>query len=181
MPTVVALFGKSCVGKSEVAEKLANHLGMPVRHCGEVVKERAAQLSVSSAELSTAEHEAIDAETRTLVANTEHGIVVEGTFLDIVLQESSNVLFIRLTCEEDVRAKRFEARPSSKGTLAQRDKTDNSLREDVYKQTESELQQAISVDTTRISSVEVVSLILEILRSHDQTKHTPPLPGYDRR
>jgi cytidylate kinase len=180
MPTVVALFGKSCVGKSEVAEKLANHLGVPVRHCGEVVKERAAQLSVSSAELSIAEHEAIDAETRTLVANTEHGIVVEGTFLDIVLQGSS-VLFIRLTCEDDVRAKRFEARPSSKGTLAQRDKTDNSLREDVYKQTDSELQQAISLDTTRISSVEVVSLILEILRSHDETKHTPPLPGYDRR
>ena len=46
MNVVIGLVGKSGVGKTVVAKALARRLGVPVRHCGEVVKRRADELEV---------------------------------------------------------------------------------------------------------------------------------------
>jgi len=181
MSTVIALFGKSCVGKSEVAQKLANLLNLPVRHCGEIVKRRAGQLGVSSGELPNAEHQAIDDETIRLVVECNDGIVVEGNFLDLVLQGFPDFILIQLICEDDERAKRFAARSSNSTTLDARDSADIRFRTEFYEHTDSQPEKAFCVDTTHHTSVEVASLIVEILRSHDQTKHPPSISSDDRR
>src|SRR5260370_13371538 len=78
---VIAIYGASEVGKSTIARLLGQRTGLPVRHCGEAVKERAAELNSSLAALSLDVHQMIDAETRSFVARAPSAIV-EGRYLD---------------------------------------------------------------------------------------------------
>lgn len=161
MNRVFALFGKSCVGKSEIAEKLAQKLNVPVRHCGELVKNRAAQLGISTSKLPDAEHTTIDEETRRLVGDSNAPLVVEGTFLDIVLRGLPNVILVHLTCDKDERARRFTARtPTLGNTLELRDEADNTLRRQFYSNTEELSEGTLHLDTTRLTAEEAASRII---------------------
>src|SRR5258708_20637098 len=129
---VIAIFGKSCVGKSEVAAKLAITLSLPVRHCGERVKERARQLGISPTALSKAEHKSIDDETRSLAFTCDREIIIEGSFLDLVLPEASSILFVQLTCDDDERRNRHMSRSlDATVALEGRDESDNKLRDEI--------------------------------------------------
>jgi cytidylate kinase len=153
MPKVFALFGKSCVGKSEIAKKLAQELNVPVRHCGELVKDRAEQLGVSKSDLPNAEHVAIDEETRRLAADCDGQLVVEGNFLDVVLREFQNVILVHLMCDDDERARRFASRTPNLGdALALRDEADEVLRREFYADSEESCDCALHIDTTRLTA-----------------------------
>jgi cytidylate kinase len=165
MPHVIAVFGKSCVGKSVVAEELAGRLKWLVRHCGEKIKTRARELGVQVTMLPAYEHEAIDDETRSLVGSHINSVVIEGTFLDAVLGQIPDVLFVQLTCEGRVREERFIARSkdhASANDLGLRDASDIAHREMLYN-CSIELSQVLTIDTTRRTVDEVVTEIINWL------------------
>jgi cytidylate kinase len=170
MSLVIALFGKSCVGKTRIAGLLANTLKIPVRHCGELVKDKARELGVASVDLPKHEHQGIDDQTRSLVLNSTSAMVVEGTYLDIVLDNIPNVVLIELICEDEERRKRFVARSGgSPITLEMRDKADEAFRQEFYLNAERSdqtvrSQKLLSIDTTLLNLEEVTSLIIKTVK-----------------
>jgi cytidylate kinase len=167
MPHVIAIFGKSCVGKSVVAKELATALNLPVRHCGDAVKVRALDLGVDVTGLPLAEHQAIDQETRALAEKSTKDIIIEGNFLDAVLDGVPEVLFVHLICEDNARAKRFIQRSNDQASeqdLHLRDASDASHREKLYK-LPSILRRELTIDTTNITIDEVVRKIVEWVNS----------------
>lgn len=161
MTSVFALFGKSCVGKSEIADRLAQRLYLPVRHCGEIVKDRASQLGLSTSNLPAAEHTEIDSATRRIVADCDGRLAVEGTFLNIVLRGLPNVTFVHLTCEDEERVRRFVSRHSDRsGDLHLRDEADDLMRRGLYGETQETSESALHIDTTRFTADEAASLII---------------------
>src|SRR2546425_210946 len=126
---VIALFGNSCVGKSEVAAKLAIRLGLPVRHCGELVKDRSKQLGIPASALGAIEHQGIDSETRSLAEKSDNDIIMEGSFLDIVLAGVPRITLVELTCQDDERRRRHAGKlPGRSLRLRLRDEDDRKLR-----------------------------------------------------
>lgn len=163
---VIALFGKSCVGKTEVATKLAITLSLPVRHCGELVKHRAKKLRIQPDALPEAEHKAIDDETRSLALNTDHDTIIEGSFLDVVLAEVPTAILFELTCEDNERKRRYAQKtPGTRSTLKLRDTSDRKLKRALRRTSSNSPVQGeiVSVDTTHLTPDEVVVSISEIL------------------
>lgn len=163
MPHVIAIFGKSCVGKSVVAKELATALNLPVRHCGDIVKVRALELEVDVTVLPLAEHQAIDQETRELAEKSTKDIIIEGNFLDAVLDGVPEVLFVHLTCEDSARAQRFIQRSNGQASEQDfylRDSSDASHRERFYKPP-SVPRRELTIDTTDITIDDIVRKIVE--------------------
>jgi cytidylate kinase len=166
---VIALFGSSCVGKSEVAAKLAIRLSLPVRHCGELVKDKAKQLGIPASALGAGEHQGIDNETRSIAEKSENDMIIEGSFLDIVLVGVPRVTLVELTCQDEERRRRHAGRvPEGSLSFQLRDEADRKLRGELQRtgertDTQPQLSERVSIDTTMLTSDEVVSLILKLL------------------
>lgn len=109
---LIALFGPSCTGKTTLARILADRMGLPLRCCGELIKQRAAERGVPIPELSQEDHCEIDEGTREWCQLGEARIV-EGRFLDQVLapiwSPSTSVLF-EISASSTVRAHRWTER-----------------------------------------------------------------------
>ena len=129
----IAVFGATCVGKSTVADELASLLGWEVRHCGEILKEKADLAGTPVANLSLQDHKEVDGETLDL-ATRRTKLVMEGGFLDAVLiGRLEKTIFIRLSCAEKERQRRFESKhPAGTNTLQERDEQDAALRKRLY-------------------------------------------------
>src|SRR5882762_1539844 len=112
---VIALYGKTCSGKSTTAKKLAELFGCPSRSASDAVRLRSRELGISACELPTAEHRKIDEGTRSLVQSSRGTLVVEGSFLDALLSDVGNIYRIELTCIDDERQKRFVRRSGQNG------------------------------------------------------------------
>jgi cytidylate kinase len=167
----IAIYGGSCTGKTSIAVKLAELTGMTVRHCGQLARERAEILGLSSiGALPREEHEAIDAETRK-VASAEASVIIEGRFLDQVLGESKRVVFVRLTCDSAMRECRLQAliaRHSGIDSIQHRDKTDTSFRAEYYcSGLDTSHLKMLTIDTTSQSVDECAGAILKFLISCD--------------
>jgi cytidylate kinase len=126
----VAIFGLALTGKTSVAQAVSRRLHYPARHCGELVKQRAFDVGVTPLELAVSEHMAIDNDTRAWAR--DHIGVVEGRFLDRVLNAHPGVILVELTCGHDERVRRLVARmnldaPKADATLHQRDMDDEAL------------------------------------------------------
>src|SRR5215470_5354548 len=97
----VALYGKSCSGKSATAKKLAALLNCAAHSASEPVRRRSRELGISPSGLSIAEHRKIDECTRHLVQSTLSRLVVEGSFLDALLRDLTGVYRVEMICKED--------------------------------------------------------------------------------
>src|SRR6267142_4762045 len=106
MNMIIALYGKSTVGKTTVSKLIGQRLSINVRHCGEIVKVRASELAINYWELPKSEHENIDIETQHLAKTLTGVVLMEGRYLDQVLNDVPNVLFIHLDCSEAESARR---------------------------------------------------------------------------
>lgn len=164
---VLAIYGPSCVGKSTLAHELTRQWGVPVRHCGNVVKASATAIGVSPNFLPLELHREIDAETRRLAKLNAGHFVIEGTYLDAVLTEMPQVKFLQLVCDETMRATRFLAKASSQTTssvtLRDRDEEDNRLRRILYGNRPS-VKDWMVLDTTHLAPDKMVSAILARLQ-----------------
>ncbi len=152
---VYAICGASCTGKTLVGRRLAHLTGMKLRSCGDAIRARAEALDLSVADLSRSEHEAIDAETRVIAERATENIIIEGTYLDIVLAGIENLLLLQLSCTPLVRAARMMQRGATHGTftsLDERDALDKRIREYLYGASSTATVKPYAVlDTTQLS------------------------------
>lgn len=163
MPHVIAVFGRSCVGKTEVATALATALNLPIRHCGEAIKARARELGVDTNALSLAEHKAVDEQTRASAGASTTEMIMEGNFLDLVLEGVPDVLLVQLTCEDSVRVERFIRRSNNQVSgheLRSRDASDSALRGMLYKAVTVTCN-LLTINTTKLGIDEVVRKIID--------------------
>ncbi|MFZ2278343.1 MAG: AAA family ATPase [Prosthecobacter sp.] len=114
MKKTIAVCGSSGVGKTTVAKILTERTRGALRSCGEEVKQRAMQLGIEPSTLPSNEHAVIDSLTRELAQGTLEMLIVEGRFLDKVLQDVSNTFLVRLVCDDVIRNNRlFERQATS--------------------------------------------------------------------
>jgi cytidylate kinase len=152
---VIALFGPTCVGKSTVAAALGLELGIAVRHCGEAVKAYARMHRTEVPNLKLTDHRIIDQETVRMAERSIEGLVVEGTFLDIVLSSASlKVRFVRLSCSDPERLRRFiERSHATEEAFRAKDVADERLRQDLYTGC-PRANAIVEMDTTGLSGIE---------------------------
>ena len=110
---IMALYGRSCVGKTTIARSLSGLSGIPLRSCGGVVRARAASIGVSVVELSEDDHRQIDAATIRW-AREQKDCIVEGRFLDAVFAtEDLPLILIEITASPAARVERARERHQS--------------------------------------------------------------------
>ncbi|MFQ5935579.1 MAG: cold shock domain-containing protein [Acidiferrobacterales bacterium] len=142
MAKVIAIYGKTCSLKSDVAREISRFTGYKVKHPGEMATTyaRAAKLD-SALKVPEDKHRAIDEDTLKWVNTTKDSIIIiESTLLDAVLKGINEVFFARLHSRDDVRKERWAKRREEGGGrsrqigegVEQRDKDDMELRTRLY-------------------------------------------------
>ena len=162
---VLAIYGASCVGKTTLAKELGFRWGVPVRHCGSVLKEHANALKISLENLPAEVHRTVDAETRSLAQQTSDFLIIEGRYLDLVLAETPRVRFVRLECDETVREQRLRGRgnrqaPSMSRSIQQEDRYDAKLQRTLYGDAFSVAIDWMVLDTTRLAPEDLLSAVI---------------------
>jgi cytidylate kinase len=160
----IAIFGKSCTGKSTVADELGKLLRIQVRHCGEILKSRALLMRTPVSGLSLEVHKSIDAETRAWA--TEPALkIVEGIFLDEVLRGLNEVLFVRLVCDTEVRGERLQLRRGASSSIQTRDEEDEELRRKLYPESTPPLAitDNLNINTDKEPPATIVRMIIEAM------------------
>lgn len=147
---LIALFGKSSSGKTTLARALASSLALPVRGCGDVVRDRAKLRGVVIDELSQGDHDEIDTETRQWCL-TQGAKIVEGRYLDQVLSSVKvPIKLVEITASPAVRALRWADRLSHLQTVddvAIYDAQDDAFRVRSYSDT-ARLDRNWAIDTS---------------------------------
>ena len=170
---IVAIYGKSCTGKTTVAKSLAKAVNAEIRCCSEEVKNRANQLKCSTIQLSAEEHNAIDQKTREIASLVDSDLVIEGSFLHYVLIGISNVFWIELTCDDYVRRQRHQGRQClthASLDLNERDFYDEFLCQKLYKKTSLHSIEVVEIDSTNKSIEEIVTLITTAINNSNVNK-----------
>ena len=148
---ILAIFGASAVGKTTLAGCLASRLTLPLRHCGNAIREAADVLGISPSDLSFETHHEVDA--RTVDWCLSHaclGCIVEGRFLDHVLAITPSILFIELRADGSTRASRWARRLErnfEESELATVDEADAFFRQKMYESVPKG-SAAMTIDTT---------------------------------
>lgn len=163
--TIVALYGPTCVGKSSLATDLGARLDLPVRHCSELLKLRAAHRQIALSKLDPGLFAEVDEETRKAVEDARNGLVVEGRFLDAVLAAFPDVILIKLICGDAVRRSRLRARVSSALSIEASDGEDARARRVLYA-TNVALKPRFQIDTTDRSVAELALQIVGRIRAN---------------
>lgn len=165
---IIAIYGSSCVGKSVVANALAERLCVRVRHCGELIKDRAAAKGTSTGALSPEDHRDIDAHTRSLAQEEVSTFVIEGTYLNHVLAELDHIFLVHLTCESSERQLRLQKRSGTNAAdIALRDSADRSLSDALYDKTIPR-KPDFTLDTTSLQVGRVAEMIETCIREREK-------------
>jgi cytidylate kinase len=159
---VVALYGRSCSGKSTTARELSQLLACPTYGAGERVKSRSKELGVSPADLSLVEHQLIDQSLRTMVQSAVNCLIVEGSFLDVLFYDLRNVYRIELVCSAEERRRRFSQR-NGFDNMDERDKNDDDLRRALHGELSCSAE--ATFDTTSKTPEEVAQEIFRWLEA----------------
>src|ERR687890_108054 len=111
MQNIIALYGRSCTLKTEVAQEISRITGFKVVNRGEWATTRAKYTKVrTAAGLPEAFHRDLDAETLRMTERDEELMIFESTFMDAVLEPLTNVFLVRLTADDATRVARWERR-----------------------------------------------------------------------
>jgi cytidylate kinase len=162
--TIIAIFGPTCSGKTEVARSLHRRIGGRLRCCGEEVKEAARLKGVTLDALEKEDHFAVDEMTRRAVRDVQGRLIVEGTFLDSVLRDVK-VPLIKVIATDDERLRRMRQREGGKGEvyLRARDDQDERVRRSLY--TPPVREADICIDTTGLTLDQVSDKLLAELNA----------------
>jgi cytidylate kinase len=107
---IVALYGGTGCGKTTLARVAAGALDIPVRHCGNEIRD-ALEAAGSDAVLSADRiHRSVDEQTQRWCGQINGDALVDGRFLDQVLSGLPNIVFIEVVATEEVRVRRLAER-----------------------------------------------------------------------
>jgi cytidylate kinase len=124
---ILAIYGRSAVGKTTVAEIMGARLLMPVRHCGLALRAAAAEAGKSIADVDSKIHTRVDSETvQWCQRYASAGGIVEGRFLDDVLGDTGNICFVAMTAALQERAARLQSRLGRASSVADVTAVDNA-------------------------------------------------------
>lgn len=159
----LALVGGSCVGKTSVMRKIAELVLCQTRSCGSEVFAAAKRMDIQPNLLPLSNHIEIDNATRDFV-NENFDLVVDGRFLDTVLNRYKSLFIVKLTASDVVRAQRATSRKRDETEteidfINNSDINDSLFRNLMYKDVQPAYADLI-IDTDHLSIEQVVEKIL---------------------
>src|ERR1700676_729970 len=137
MDNIIALYGKTCTLKTEVAQELSRITGFKVTNRGELATTQAKVTKTpTAAALPESFHRDLDAETLRMAERDEKLMIFESAFMDAVLRGKKNAFFVHLHAADAVRNARWARRKETGGgrtrqlgeSVAERDREDTELR-----------------------------------------------------
>ena len=160
---IIAIWGESATAKTTVATQLASRLDLPLRSCGNEIRLATKAANVPLDKASEALHRTVDTATCEWARqNASIGAVIEGRFLDQVLAETPEVVFVQATCNRNIRLERWKGRAGEgfdSASLTELDKTDDLFRRVMYGSSDTGVAN-VTLDT---SSGEVNQWVTELL------------------
>lgn len=157
----VAIYGSSSTGKTTIAVSLARELELDLRSCGEEIKKTAKKLNVRIDDITDKVHRTIDNETVQWVASNDN-CIVEGRFLDSVLSQVSDSIFlVKLTATDEERCERMKKRGHTNCTtddLIEIDRFDGKFRKEHYFFSKC-IAPALTIDTSSFSVEQCINQI----------------------
>lgn len=164
---IVAIFGRSCTGKSSVTRLISGLCSWESRICGDIIRARAAELGVVPEDLSIDEHRRIDTETVAYATVANESCLVDGRYLNYVLHGCrSSVFLVEFVATQEVRLVRWQqrlGRPVSHEWLSRLDGIDIEFSQQTYADVVPISPQLV-LDTADITIRECSELLLLHLR-----------------
>jgi cytidylate kinase len=164
---IFCIFGRSCIGKTTVAKRVADELDLPLRSCGSAVQERARALGLSSRDLPDAIHRQVDGST-VVWGLANQPCIIEGRFLDAVFAGvDAPILLINLTASDVQRHARGYVSKGPSFTLnglRQADADDASFRVRMFTAS-AEIIPGLTVDSSEMTVEECVLCVRTIIEA----------------
>ncbi len=141
MSQIIAIYGKTCCLKSDVARAISRLTGYKLASRGEWITTLAMMDKLKGGiEIDLDIHRKLDEETRAMVSWPDPVLILESRFMDAVLHDVDDIFFVHLTANDDVRNHRWEHRREEGGGrtrqigegVAARDREDEQLRQMLY-------------------------------------------------
>lgn len=189
MENIIAIYGKTCSLKTDVAQELSQITGFKLTNRGEKATTQAKVTKTpTAAGLSEKFHRELDAETLKMAERDEKLMIFESSFMDAVLYGKKNVFLVHLRSDDEVRNSRWHQRKEEAGgrtrqlgeSVAARDKEDGELRKKLYGAAESSAKPTLDLDTTKRSAVEVALEIWEAFEAESGIQVVTNKPIMDK-
>ena len=190
MDNIIAIYGKTCSLKTEVAQELSRITGFKVTNRGEIATTQAkATKTATAAGLPLTFHRQLDAETLAMTDRNEKLMIFESAFMDAVLRDKKNVFFVHLRAADPVREARWTHRKETGGgrtrqlgeSVAQRDAEDAELRTRLYGSSLPAVTPALDLDTTERTALDVALQIWETFERASGIQVVTAKPAMDKR
>lgn len=167
---ILAIYGRSAVGKTTVAEIIGTRLQVPVRHCGIALRAAVSEAGGTIAEADATVHARVDRETiEWCERQGRMGGIVEGRFLDHVLAgRASTFLIVAMTASAKERAARLKGRQTQglgPVDIASIDDAEDLFRLNMYGVT-PKAPPTLTIDTTKGTASEWAAELERHLREH---------------
>lgn len=189
MENIIAVYGKTCTLKTEVAREISRLTGFKLTNRGELATTRAKVAKLSSAHRLPLEvHRAIDAETLEMTRRDEPLMIFESAFMDAVLKDVKSVFFVHLSSRDPAREARWTKRKEEGGgrtrqlgeSVAERDREDAQLRTKLYGSEQSGVRPALELDTSDSSAEQAARRILEAFQAESGMQVATGKPAMDK-
>jgi cold shock CspA family protein/cytidylate kinase len=189
MDNIIAIYGRTCSLKTEVAQELSRITGFKVVDRGEWATTQAkVTRTPTAAGLPEAFHRELDGQTLRMAERDEKLMIFESAFMDAVLAGRPNVWFVRLSARDDVREKRWTQRKESGGgrtrqlgdSVAQRDAEDDALRAKLYGSAAPVVKPVLDLDTSDRPAIEVALQIWEAFEAQSGIEVVTNKPAMDK-
>jgi cold shock CspA family protein/cytidylate kinase len=189
MDNIIAIYGKTCSLKSEVAEEISRITGFKVTNRGEKATTRAKYTRVpTAAALPESFHRELDDETRRMAEWDEELMIFESSFMDAILGGRKNVFLVHLKADDEVRNSRWNTRKEEGGgrtrqlgeSVAARDREDAELRRKLYGSSDSSAKPVLDLDTTSRTALEVALQIWETFEAKSGIQVVTNKPAMDK-
>jgi CspA family cold shock protein len=189
MENIIAIYGKTCSLKTEVAQELSRITGFKLTNRGELATTQAKVTKTpTAAGLPENFHRELDAETLRMSERNEKLMIFESAFMDAVLQNKKNVFFVHLHADDAVRNTRWTRRKETGGgrtrqlgeSVAERDREDAELRAKLYGSPTPTVTPVLDIDTSERPALEVALQIWEAFEKESGIQAVIDKPVMDK-
>ena len=189
MENIIAIYGKTCALKTEVAQELSRMSGCKLTNRGEWATSQAKVTKTpTAAGLPESFHRALDAETLRMTERDEKLMIFESAFMDAVLRQKTNAFFVHLHAEAAVRSARWLRRKETGGgrtrqlgeSVAERDREDAELRAKLYGSAQPMVTPHLDIDTSARAPLDVALQIWEAFEKESGIQVITDKPAMDK-